>query len=763
MQKLRTFGGLTLEKDGVRLDDLIAQRKVLALLAVLARSGANGIGREKLMLLLWPESDMERARGALKQMLHTLRRQLSAPNLITGRSELVLDPDIISSDVGQFAEHLARNELEEAVNLYGGPFLDGVHIDKAPEFARWLDVERDELHRDYLGALEKLARVSESAGKYDDAVSWWRRYSAADPLDSRGAAGLMLALDAAGDRSGALRHAQSHQSLLESELGANPNADVAALAAKLRAESGPTHSRSPAVRSTSDHKSQNAPVHNRTFSREIAFIGAMVVVAAGASAFFVYSKRNRESIRAVSASTASPARTIAVLPFTNMSADSNEEYFSDGLTDELIGTLSQVRALRVASRTSSFAFKGQNRDIRSIGRVLNVGTVVEGSVRKIGNRVRVTAELVNTADGFHLWAKTYQREGTDVFAIQSDLALRIAGALETELTPQERDRISRPATDNDQAHTFYMEARYFALQRRSGSLAKAIHYYERAIAADPHYADAYAGLASVYPPLGVRGYISPWEGRRRMQNPAVKAVALDSSLAQAHTALGGYMYAYEWNWRATEREFQKAIELDRGEAHGWYSVYLTAMHRNEEAVREARNGIELEPLAAISYSQLGGTLVIAGHADQAIAPLNTAIELDSAMAQPRLNLALAYEALGKRDEALRQFQKAASLAKGDAIETAYFGRALVLAGREAEARHILDTLKAGAARTHIYSPHVALLFAALGETDAAVDWLEASARQRHPAFPHGVAEPAFASLRKNPRFRELLRRNGLPS
>lgn len=247
-----------------------------------------------------------------------------------------------------------------------------------------------------------------------------------------------------------------------------------------------------------------------------------------------------------------------------------------------------------------------------------------------------------------------------------------------------------------------------------------------------------------------------------MREPAMKAVSLDPGLAQAHTALGGYLYAFEWNWRNAEAELRRAIELDPTEAHGWYSVYLLAMHRNDEAIREARKATVLAPQAAIEYSQFGYTLILAGQAKLALEPLNTSIELDSGLANSHLNLAMAYEALGKWDQSFREYQRFATLVRRDYGERAYLGRALVLAGRKREAREILDTLKAEGAKTRVYTPQVALLFDALGETDSALAWLEESAQQRHPGFPHGVVEPAFAPLRRHQRFRELLRRNGLP-
>ena len=250
MLRLRTFGGLTLERDGARLDELVAQRKVLALLAVLARSGQKGMGRERLMVLLWPDSDMERARGALNQMLHTLRRQLD-PDVVSGTAELCLNRDVVSSDVADFTDLLSQGNPEEAVELYQGPFLDGVHIEKAPEFSRWQDAERAELQRSYIDALDALTRAAEGARRYDEAVTWSLRCMAVDPLRARGVIGVMRALERAGDRAGALRYAQIHEELLQEELGAEPDPDVSELAARMRA---------PGTRSRGVEENRNAVI-----------------------------------------------------------------------------------------------------------------------------------------------------------------------------------------------------------------------------------------------------------------------------------------------------------------------------------------------------------------------------------------------------------------------------------------------------------------------------------------------------------------------
>jgi DNA-binding SARP family transcriptional activator len=288
MFRLRTFGGLSLESDGVRIAELNSQRKALALLAVLARSREAGIGREKLMVLLWADSDMDRARGALKQMLHGIRRQLDAPDVVTGTSELSLDRELLSSDVGDFTDAIARGDLEEAVRLYRGPFLDAVHVDRAPEFSRWQDAERAELAHEYLDALERLARAADESGNRDEAVNWWRQLSAADPLQSRGAVGLMRSLEAAGDRAGALRVSEQHQTLLRDELGAKPDADVAALAERLRSTSFSFPRRESAISHGPTEISEDrttAPVaerKSRSLRTPIAAVAGVAVLAAAA-------------------------------------------------------------------------------------------------------------------------------------------------------------------------------------------------------------------------------------------------------------------------------------------------------------------------------------------------------------------------------------------------------------------------------------------------------------------------------------------------
>jgi len=474
------------------------------------------------------------------------------------------------------------------------------------------------------------------------------------------------------------------------------------------------------------------------------------------------SETNTHRGAATVADLASP-KTIAVLPCANLSGDPEQEYFSDGLTEELTGVLAQVRALRVVARTSAFAFKGERHDIRKVAETLNVGTILECSVRRAGERVRVTAQLINARDGFHLWAETYEREGTDVFAIQADLALRIASALEAELTPVERARMERRPTASPTAHTLYQKGRYFWNQRTLSGYTRAIEYYERALEADPRYARAYAGLATVYSMQGIFGNLTPKESKERTKENALKAVALDPDLAEAHTVLGGYYQAHVWDSEAAEREHLRALELDPNysTAHYWYGNFLTSMRRFDEAIAHKMKAVELEPLSPQLSWALGRTFVAANRPDEALEQFRTAIELDSMYFSAFVGLGDAYLAKGQLSEALHAYQRAVKLNGADTEARARLACGLALIGRKGEASKILAELQAEAARSGVYAPSVATVFPALDDVDGALDWLERSYQQTHPQI-RWMDGPGFARLEGDPRYRDLRHRIGLP-
>jgi TolB-like protein/Flp pilus assembly protein TadD len=623
----------------------------------------------------------------------------------------------------------------------------------------------------------------------------------------------MRSLDAAGDRAAAIRHARVHEQLLRNELGAEADPDVAAAAERLRLapvqragagngliagqlsvddrpvgiHEGGDPAGEPArgdvpIASGSEEPpskeppSKEPPKEESTVPSVVASRAAPVrkgrrmLVAASAIAvtcallFAVFVDFRSRSASGIPDSVRAPSSpSVAVLPFVNVGGDPEQEYFSDGLTEELIAALSRVRSLRVAARTSAFAFKGEARDIREIGRSLSVGAVLEGSVLKDGDRVRVHAQLIDATNGFHLWSESYERRVADIFEIQTELALRITAALQTELTPAERASLERKPTESMEAHTAYLKGRYFSQKRSSGSFATAIGYFERAIAVDSNYARAYAGLASSYGPMGVHGFLPPGEARERMRSAVLRALKIDPDLAEARAALGNFRHTYEWDFVAAEKEYLRAIELapDEPTSYTWYGFFLQSMQRFDEAIAQRRIATELDPRSPLESSGLGASLLFAGRTDLALETLASALELDSTYWQTHANIGEARLARGELTLAIDAFERAITHAGRLPRPRAGLAFALARAGRESEARQILARLRAEAGETGVHAPVVATVFVALREPDAALAWLEQAFQERHPDLPQTLARPMLTELHGDARFVDLKRRVGL--
>lgn len=535
MLRIRTLGGCHIERDGARLDELSGQRKTLALLALLAGAGTRGITRELLATFLWPESNEERARTSLKQLVLSLRRQLRLPALLLPTADLRLNPEQVTSDVGEFRDAVSRGDHDAAVRSYGGPFLDGFYVRHADGFERWASDERASLARDFARAVESLAERADACGDMRAAVEWWRRLANAEPLSARATVGLMRVLDAAGERAAALQHGRAFQLLMREELGAEPDPSVAEVADRLR----------------------------------------RAETAATSAAASDPSRRDASARDHAPAPPAAPSPSLAVLPFANTSSDATDEHFSDGLTDELIGTIGKMAGLTVTGRTSSFAFKGKRLDVRAIADSLQVAAVLEGSVRRSGDRLKIGAQLVRAADGTVLWSEIFDRDTKDIFAVQAEIARAIAGALRVKLGPAASSQ-ARPETADLVAHEFYLKGRYFQNRVSEDELRRAVGYFERAIARDVNYAQAYAGLADSRLLLAILGDGPPGDELSRVRAAVAQALALDSSLAEAHTSLASVSFGFDWDWATAGREFEHAIALDPGYglAHQRYGLYL---------------------------------------------------------------------------------------------------------------------------------------------------------------------------------------------
>jgi serine/threonine-protein kinase len=456
--------------------------------------------------------------------------------------------------------------------------------------------------------------------------------------------------------------------------------------------------------------------------------------------------------------------SIAVLPFADMSPGKDQEYFCEGIAEELIDGLNKLEGLQVAARTSAFQFRGKAHDFREIGKQLQVQTVLEGSVRKAGNQIRITAQLVSLADGFHIWSDTFDRKMDDVFAIQDEISLAIVESLRIKLLGGEKERLVKRRTRDPEAHSLYLKGRYFWNRRYEVGLKKALEYFQRAIDKDPLYALPYVGVADSYNILAWYGFLLPKEAFPRAKEAAAKALALDNSLGEAHASLAYSLMAWDWDWDAAEREFQFAIERapDYATAHHWYGLLLTAVKRFPEAAAELRRAQELDPLSVIIGSVYGVMRYAARRYDDAIVALQRALELEPTFAFALSWLGLCQFEKGDRDGATAAIRRAAELAPEMAFTLSFHGWIQGKTGQDKAARLTLEQLNR-LSREHYVSPlNRAYVHIGLGELDRALDDLDEACSNREPVLIFAHIIPLFDGLRAEPRFAQLLKRIGAP-
>ena len=452
--------------------------------------------------------------------------------------------------------------------------------------------------------------------------------------------------------------------------------------------------------------------------------------------------------------------SIAVLPFENLGGDREQDYFVDGMTDAVIANLAQVRALRVVSRTSVVQYEKTDKLLPRIAEDLGVEAVVEGTVMRSGDRVRVTAQLIHAATDRHLWARTYERELRDVLALQAELAAAIAQAVEVKVQPEEQRRLSRPVAVDPEAYDAYLKGRFFWNKRGVQGLSKAIGYFEQAIARDPTYAPAYSGLSDAHRMRGLQ--VRPHECMPKAEAAARKALALDDSLAEAHASLAGVLYRYRWDWEGAEREFQRSLELDpsSAEGHRAYAIYLLTVRRNEEAVAEARRARELSPLSPIINVELAAALLRVGRHEDAIRQAEKTLETDPKFYRAHMTLALAYDAQGDRDRAVATLERA--VPPGGRKANHWFGYLYAVSGRRREALEIAARLEKLSHERYVNPQSIALIHLALGDRDQAMAWLEKAYEERSFEML-GFSGDVSEMLGDDPRFQDLLRRMRMPT
>jgi TolB-like protein/DNA-binding winged helix-turn-helix (wHTH) protein/Flp pilus assembly protein TadD len=456
--------------------------------------------------------------------------------------------------------------------------------------------------------------------------------------------------------------------------------------------------------------------------------------------------------------------SLAVLPLQNLGGDQSQDYFADGMTEELIGRLSRIHGLRVISRTSAMHFKNTQLSVPEIAKMLGVDAIVEGSIVREGRQVRVHAQLIRAATDEHIWTEEYQREYRSLLDVQAEVARSIAEQIEVSLTPEDRARLASTHPVDPEAYENYLKGRYYFNQRTADALNKSIASFQQAIAKDSDYALAYSGLADAYAMLGFRGGFPSKDALSHAKTAALKAIELDDTLAEPHASLAFIAETHEWDWTTAKREYKRALELNPGDAraHNWYAGYLTYVGRFEDGISEAKRARELDPLSLPINNALAGRLLAGSHYDEALRQVQETLELDAHFAPAHQTLAWVYLHSGKKQEAIREFQNALQLSGTDDTDLELdLGFAYAVTGKQDEARRILAKLEKLHEQGVVPSGSVAILHGALGESNEAFAWLEKAYEEHDPQLTYIKAGRRFEPLRKDPRFGQFVHRVGL--
>lgn len=788
MLKLRLLGTASLHADGDAVQGRATQRRRLALLALLAGTPDHSLTRDKLIGWLWPEHDQERARHLLAVSLYEMRKALGEDAILSRGEEVVLSRARLWIDVAEFEEALRRGELERAIELYTGPFLDGFYISDAVEFDQWVDARRDGYRRQYEAALEELAGARTQEGDFDGAVDAWHRLAAADPFSSRYAVGYMQALERAGDRARALRHARIHEALLKAEFDAGPDKAVVELAERIRsapqpaprtAEPAPTDAGAADVRAA-DKPAVDARATNAAPADATAADATAAMAAAGAApptaARDGTAQRNGAATAAVpagaadngesaprAANVATAAASIAVLPFAPMSAEAHDdEYLGDGLADEIINTLGRVGGIRVISRTSTFRLKHQIVDVQEVGQQLGVATVLEGSVRLNREDLRIGVNLVNASDRRVLWSDTYMTALPGLFTVQESIARHIVEQLSGRLTGAAAAALAVRSTEDLDAYQHYLRGRYHWSARTPDNLLRARTHFKQALEADPGYVLALAGLSDVYNTLGSveYGVLVPAEAYARAEAAAEEALRLDPLSANAHAALANIRLNRYRDWTGAEQAYRRTLELNPGysQARHWFSLALMTSGRPDEAFEQIRRARELDPQSVTLSTSLGRHHYLARDFAEAVREYRRALDLDRGSLIALVALGMALVQQGDLDRAATAFGRADEAAGGRyLLSTAFLGHALAKSGQRRDALEILDRLEVAGAERFVPPEYAMIVHIGLGEHERAIGGLERALELGSGSLIFLDVEPLLDPLRSEPRFLELRR------
>jgi TolB-like protein/DNA-binding winged helix-turn-helix (wHTH) protein/Tfp pilus assembly protein PilF len=493
---------------------------------------------------------------------------------------------------------------------------------------------------------------------------------------------------------------------------------------------------------------------SRNFARRLFVLGLALVVASSVLWVFYHEIYSAPAIR-----------SLAVLPLKNLSGDSSQDYFADGMTSELITRLARIGALRVISRTSAMTYKNTRKTVAEIANELNVDAVVEGSVSRSAERVRVTAQLIDVRSDKKIWADSYDEDIRDTLVLQSRVTRAIANQIRTALNPQEQLTLAKSKTVNPDAYEAYLKGRYFWNKRTAEGLRTAIEYFRRAVEIDPSYAEAYSGLADSYAIAGdwKYGVLPPRDAFASATAAAAQALALDNTLSEAHTSLAFALDLYGWNWQAAEAEYKQAIQLNPGyaTAHQWYSWHLFMVGRNTEAMSELKKAESLDPLSLIINADIADALCVAGRYDEAVEQSKKTLKLDPNFAVGHYELGQALAQKDMYDDAIAEFKRAIEISGASGAFESNLGYTYAVSGRKDEALKIINNLELQEFQNHSVDADIALIYVGLANQDEAMIYLNKAYDARFKASI--LLRPAFDSLRSDARFEDLLHRIGLPT
>ena len=794
MVELTTLGTLDLREPGTSVDaSVLSQPKRLAVLLYLALAAPGGfVRRDTLLALFWPESDRARARNSLSQTLSMLRKGLGEDVVVTrGNEEVGLDPEWIRCDAVAFDEAVEAERFEEALELYKGDLAPGFHADASAEFEQWLEAERKRRRQASLDAARVLAGHAREAGRLQEAVAWARRARAIAPLSERAVRDLVEVLAAAGDRTAALDVFDTFADRLAMEYELEPSPELvervqavtegsvesaavdhaavesqreprglpdSAHSERVRSTVGPSPSAQPPASPTS--QSRVAPDTGlggapQRYGIILAVVGLLLVGAAG----YVW------GIRGPADDGEAEIRSVAVLPLESLASDpESEQYFADGMTEALTTELAQIGALTVKSHRSAMRYRATDRSIPQIARELGVEGLVEGSVLHDDEEVRITVQLVHGPTDRQLWSKSYRRDLRDILTLQAEVARTVAQELEITLTTSEEAQLTTNRVVQPEAYQLWLRGNFHLRRLTEESFRRALKLFEEALAVDPDYAAAHAGVANAYLHL--------WSWFASESSPDVlakakeaieRALRLDPATADAHLVNGFVQLWFEWQWTNADQAFQRAIELNPTLARAYLgrSHLLTVMGRTEAAIRMGRRALELDPLSAAAHFQLAHALDLANRQEEAMELYRAGLK-----AYPRShqghNLIADYHYARNRefDEAFSHLTRALEIAETP-WTLGMLGYVYGKTDRTAQAHATMDRLTEGFSAQNIAT---ALAFVHLGldEHDEALRWLERGYQERDQAIIWLKEHWIFDPLRSDPRFQDLLRRMEYP-